>query len=265
MEYHSISHSPPPSSAFKQDPFYEVKDKVKALYSQLSSNYDSWKDMLENSNTANNIGFSDLTSSVKMSVSSIEVDLRDLQQTIAIVDANRSRFRQIDDEELNSRRKFVNDTNAAVISIKEDLSSKRTREKIEQDKSGGNRNYSTRRQQRPDLFSGEGEVSKDNASYMQGVGQQQEMMIRQQDNVLDDMTSALTRLGDVAGNINKELIVQEEMINELDVELEHAQGTMDVVMKKMNKLLGRSDKGRYCCLFWLIVIIVVLMVILIYF
>mmetsp|Transcript_15260 Transcript_15260/g.21443 ORF Transcript_15260/g.21443 Transcript_15260/m.21443 type:complete len:155 (-) Transcript_15260:115-579(-) len=85
------------------------------------------------------------------------------------------------------------------------------------------------------------------------------------DALLDDMESAVDRLGSIAHSIRGEVIEHNEMLDNLDEELDDADQTMGTTMKKITKLLGTSDRGRLCCILWLVIINVILIIILIFF
>jgi hypothetical protein len=106
---------------------------VQDLIGTLSVDFDKWKEFLETTNTASNKEFAPLTQSIKVAIKKLSIDLNDLSQTIDIVTANRQRFRDIDDKELDSRKKFVNDMKALVSDYEETLASVRTKSKLERD------------------------------------------------------------------------------------------------------------------------------------
>lgn len=78
------------------------------------------------------------------------------------------------------------------------------------------------------------------------------------------MTSALDRLQNLAGDINTEIKTQDVMLSELDSELDEAGGTMQRTLKRLDKLLKTSDKGRLGCIAILFVIALALLFIIIY-
>eukprot|EP00466_Bigelowiella_natans_P007140 jgi/Bigna1/91688/estExt_fgenesh1_pg.C_1130034 len=84
--------------------------------------------------------------------------------------------------------------------------------------------------------------------------QRMETIARSKDAMLDDMESAVDRLGFIASTIRSEVIEHNDMLDTLDQDIDEADERMGSTMKKITKLLGTSDKGRLCCIFWLIVI-----------
>ena len=95
------------------------------LVKQLTIEFDRWKDLLDSTNTSNNPEFAKCSGNVKVpqlpevqsrwrsrflvqaTLKKLKVDLNDLSQTIAIVEKNRSRFKDIDDQGLSDQCLFV--------------------------------------------------------------------------------------------------------------------------------------------------------------
>jgi len=257
MHYQAYQDVPKSAPAARRDPFYVVKEKVQIRATKLTDEYDRWKDIFATSNTGSNSEFEQLTQSIKMTIKSVKIDLNDLQQTIAIVESKRARFKDIDDAELDSRKQFVNDMRAMTQTCEETLTSDRTLSKIKTDK---------RKNNRRDLF--DTTSSSDVSLHMGGEGrdykQNQKQMEEKQDVILDDMMGALERLGDIGGTINVELTAHNKTIQELDEDVEKGMGSMGVVMGKMTKLLGTSNKGKLCCILFLFLLAVVLLFCVIY-
>jgi len=84
-----------------------------------------------------------------------------------------------------------------------------------------------------------------------------------QDIVLDDINEALVRLGYVADGISRELKQHEVILDDITQEVTTATTSMQKALKQMDKLLGRSDKGRICCIIILLIIAIALFAVLI--
>jgi len=261
--YHEMNNSESSSgsglhSSLSKDPFYVVKEKVQDLIEKLSGDFNRWKELLETTNTSSNRQFENLTQTIKVALKKLTVDLNDLAQTTKIVSDNRLRFRDITDAELDSRKKFVNDMKTFVQDCQDSLDSDRTKRKIENDKREALLNKS-------DNLSGyDKEVEREAKEFVDMKQQTQVGIEIKQDQILDDMITALGRLGDVSDTINSELVSQNQMLVEFDNEMDETQGRMDIVMKKLNKMLGDSDRGRIGCIIFLIVTVIILLVIIIY-
>jgi len=244
-----------------RDPFYVVKEKVQGLITKVSIDFDKWKEIFENSNTARNTEFTELGKGMRVAVSSINVDLNDLAQTIKIVEQNRARFKDIDDNELNSRRKFVNDMKAKIQNIEETLNSLRTKKKIEKDERESLMGPSNGRRMTTGM---ERERRQDSSDFIDDRKNQSQALVVKQDEVLDDMSHALGRLGDVASVINTELKDQNQILGQMDNEMDESLGSMGMVMGKINRILVKSDKGRICCIIFLIIVALVELLLIIY-
>mmetsp|Transcript_6932 Transcript_6932/g.12760 ORF Transcript_6932/g.12760 Transcript_6932/m.12760 type:complete len:139 (+) Transcript_6932:143-559(+) len=117
-------------------------------------------------------------------------------------------------------------------------------------------------------------VRLDDAGYSRGSGasngggsvlEQMKHVERQKEDVLDDMESAVDRLGFIATTIREEVTEQVDMLEELDTEIDEGSQKMSATMKKVTKLLGTSDRGRLGCILGLVVINVVLIFIIVFF
>merc|ERR1712173_165421 len=91
--------------------------------------------------------------------------------------------------------------------------------------------------------------------------QQQELEINQQDEILDEMSEGLKRLGLIGDTIQVELKEQETMLDEVDEQMDEAKVRLIVLTAKVDKILGRSDKKRL----GLICMLVLILVLLVYF
>lgn len=121
-------------AANAKDPYYAARDQLQDAMNKTVADFQKWKHILENQNTASSGEFSELSKKLNLSMKAIHVDIKNLQQVIAVVEKNRHCFTHIDDDDLNARRKFVNDITAEVVQIDEVVNSARTKKKLENDK-----------------------------------------------------------------------------------------------------------------------------------
>jgi len=259
-EYRSMNdtlQNNPPREPLR-DPFYVVKEKVQDLIGKLSVDFDRWKELLETTNTSTSKEFANVQQSVKVAIKKLNIDLNDLSQTTDIVSKNRVRFKEISDVELDSRKKFVNDMKAVVEDCVETLTSDRTLRKIENDK----REVLIARDKQTTGFNKE--MVREGDDFVDKKQSEQLMVEKKQDLLLDDMSAALARLGDVSDTINLELQSQTKSIEEFHEEIDETQDRMNIVMRKIDKLLKTSDRGRIVCIIFLIVVMIGLLIALIY-
>jgi len=221
---------------------------------------------LKTVNTATNTEFGTLTKNLKLNLRAIKTHLNDLDRTITIVENNRMKFRQITDDELRNRKGFVAEMISLTNQCDETLSSQSTRNRFERDSRGSllreSKSLSPGRTVPSSPFNQAIETSTD--TYIDNKKQQQVTVQQEQDVVLDDIKEALGRLGDVSVTIGQELKTQEVLLDEVDSEVDDATNSIQRANRQLDKLLGKSDKGRYCCIVILIVLVLVLLIVIIY-
>jgi syntaxin 6 len=212
--------------------------------------------LLDSCNTLTDVQFSTVSKRIRATLRQLKTDSSDLQKTITIVESHRTRFAHIDDAELASRRAFVTDVGATIDETEARLDSPQTRRKLDADK----RIRSISALDGKTSSGGGGKRRGDDKakSLLESKQQQQQLLERKQDVVLDDMSSALSRLTDMSTGINEELTTQGAMLSEFDDELDETASTMAGVQARLEKLLGTSDKGRLCCIFVLVLIVAAL-------
>ena len=86
---------------------------------------------------------------------------------------------------------------------------------------------------------------------------QQKAMMNQQDRDLDVLGDAVGRIGLIAQELGGEITAQNKMIDELDEDMDQAQGNIDLVTAKTKDLIKKSGG---CQWFALIVCLVVILV-----
>jgi len=224
--------------------------KVSGLLVKLRSDFSRFESLSVRSSD-----YASLAGHLRHAASAIDTDCKDLAQTIVIVEQNRARFPSISDSELASRKQFVETTLQTLATYNDQL--RRAAQKIAND---------NRRDLMPasnSRFSqaASSQQNREQDDYVASASQQQQTLIKQQDVVLEDMDQALARLGNISNDINAELVEQDAMLNEMDSQMDEAQGNFGIVLKKMDKLLATSDRGRICCILALFFVAVILLII----
>ena len=237
-----------------RDPFYAVKDKVQASLTKARADFSRFDSL-----STRSADYATLLAQLRQQVTAIETDVKDLAQTIVIVETNRVRFTSISDDELNSRKGFVDATKATLATYTSTLRSA-------QNKLNNDNRKDLMPAAGPSRFSSAAQSSgsREQDDFVSSSQQQQQTLIRQQDVVLEDMDAALARLGNISNDINAELVEQDAMLNELDDGMDEAQGNMNIALKKMDKLLKTSDRGRICCIVGLFFLAVLLLILIFY-
>jgi len=96
-----------------------------------------------------------------------------------------------------------------------------------------------------------------NAAHLAGAGQDQKLVMRQQDETVSKLGEGLTTLKEMASAINSELQEQEVIVDDIDRATDKAQTQMDAAIKTMEKLTGSKNSCQLCTIVILVVIFVV--------
>jgi hypothetical protein len=175
-------------------------------------------------------------------------DMDDLGDAISVVEKNRSKY-TLDDAELARRKGFVSDTRAAIGRMKcavQDATHA----------AGGNM-MSHRRE----LLRGRGDRGATSAANSSGYGEgvtrdaeagggmaQQQLVLKEQDMVLDEVIQATKRLGEMGATIGEELGQQSRLIDEVKSDVDDTNAKLRLAQDKVEALLGSQSESRLMCL-----------------
>lgn len=101
------------------------------------------------------------------------------------------------------------------------------------------------------MMGAENEGERENTEFIVNSQARASVLMRQQDETLDELNVAVTRVGAMAGNIHEEIGAQNKMLDEMDEDLVNAEEQLGIVMGKLGKLLKTKDKcqlGLIMCL-----------------
>jgi len=226
--------------------------------------YKRWRELLETSNTAHNDEFKWTTNELKSGIKSIEWDLQDLDDTIGIVESNRQKFK-LEQQEVESRKKFITDTKSTIKRMKDDLQAATTKGKQDNDKRdslmGPRRNGANGR--RMDAI--DQAIVADHQDFIDEQQQRQAQLIQDQDQGLDQLSTTVSVLGDMGRAIGSELEVQNKILTDLDSKVDDTSGRLSTVMRRLNKLMeSASDRTQWCVIGVLGVVLIGLLILVFY-
>ena len=72
-----------------------------------------------------------------------------------------------------------------------------------------------------------------------------------QEEVLDELGSAVRRIKSMGQEMNDELTTQKRMLNELDSQVENASQAMRSLKDKMKEMAKSKDRGKFCAILFL--------------
>ncbi|XP_024871235.1 syntaxin-6 isoform X2 [Temnothorax curvispinosus] len=224
-----------------ENPFFVVKDEVCKALNKNRGLYGRWSELqnvaitsptgsMPLSGSATAISRTDeldwTTTELRKALRSIEWDLDDLEDTICIVEKNPTKFK-IDNKELTVQRSFIEQAREEVKPL------------LDNSPARVPANHGTTKYSKL-----ENEIDSPNRQFFSDTMQQQNAMIRQQDEQLDMIGETVGTLKTVSRQINSELDEQAVMLDEFGNELETTDSKLDATMKKMAKVLHMSN-GNY--------------------
>ncbi|XP_011142342.1 syntaxin-6 isoform X1 [Harpegnathos saltator] len=248
-----------------ENPFFVVKDEVCKALNKNRGLYGRWNELqdvaIASPNTPVSGGISAAaaaaapisrdeldwtTTELRKALRSIEWDLDDLEDTICIVEKNPTKFK-IDNKELTVQRSFIEQAREEVKIMKDKLNLSRGRDRdstarqplLDNSPARMPTNHGTTKYSKL-----ENEIDSPNRQFLSDTMQQQNTMIRQQDEQLDMIGETVGTLKTVSRQINTELDEQAVMLDEFGNELEATDSKLDATMKKMAKVLHMSN-GNY--------------------
>ena len=183
--------------------------------------------------------------------------MKDLQTTVRLVEKKRDQFLHINDAELYDRKSFVSSSANRIKRAKSEMNSKQIKSKTVEDER-------KRLEKRHGDMGAKTNLEKENSTFINDQHTQSRLMMKAQDEVLDELDEAVTRVGGMAGTINEELHLQNKMLFELEEDLSDAEEKLGMVLGKLAKMLKTKNKFQLGTIMCLSLVVVVLFFLVIY-
>ncbi|GAB9471240.1 hypothetical protein Gpo141_00008460 [Globisporangium polare] len=239
--------------AASADPFYVFKEELETKVSSVHQRYTKWKAIYDAKDSPAAKELPALTSQLSNAIASAEKSLKFLEQTIVMVEANRSKFEHIDNTEIASRKAFVSSSRTELLSVSTEISSEAVKTRIRKEE---------QKLMKP-LSSRAGGLD-DNARFLEDQHQRQSHILEEQDQNLEGLSKSVTSLNAVAVEINHEIKAQNKMLDDLTDDVGEAQERMNFVMERMSRLLKTKDKCQLGLIIFLVFVLVVMVFLVIY-
>lgn len=238
------------------DPFDVAKDVVQGSVQKVKAMHKNWNRLLETENTAESKPFQDLHAELLGELQQLDYDLQEVDRSITTVEENRGRF-QLDEAQLAARKSFVRSSRAVHKEVQEELGSRRTAAKMEDDR----RQLALSQKHQREVEQKRREELEDEA-FLQEQRQLQRQLIDAQEDELNALSKTTEMLGVAAHTINGELETQQKMLDELNLELEMESEKMNVLMKGAGQVLKTSNRWQICVVAGLILLFFLLLALL---
>ena len=248
----SVPASDDPFHVFREDLIRKMNDADRSLDRYLSLIFDT-------DTAVNTHEIKDSKKQCKRSFKGAESALKDLQRTVRLVENSRGlpQFRHIDDDELMSRQNFIANNTNKLSALKNRMHAQDIKDKVVADE----RALAVRRSGN---LGARNSHEQKNTDFIIDQRTQSQVMLRRQDDTLDDLGEAVVRVGNISSIIHEELGQQNKMLKELDEDLTDAEEKLGFVMGKLAKLLKTTNKCQLGTILMLSLVVVILFFMVIY-
>ncbi|KAG8473531.1 hypothetical protein CXB51_035816 [Gossypium anomalum] len=198
-----------------QDPFYIVKEEIQESIDKLQSSFHQWERILP---------YISRKSYLLIVRASNGRKVDELNKTIDVAARDPSWY-GIDNRELESRRRWTITARTQVGDVKKSVVAR---------KETGNSASAIRRELMKLPVSHQSDRSyqysaEDNDDFIASESNRQMLLIKQQDEELDELSASVERIGGVGLTIHEELLAQEKIIDDLGTEMDSTTNRLDFV------------------------------------
>ncbi|ETL29241.1 hypothetical protein, variant 5 [Phytophthora nicotianae CJ01A1] len=120
----------PSMAAASGDPFYVFKDELESKVSAVNQKHAKWRAILDAKDSPAAKELPALTHQIESAVSTAEKSVKFLEETIVMVEANRTKFEHIDAAEIASRKAFVATTRKELQAVSAEISTDAVKTRI---------------------------------------------------------------------------------------------------------------------------------------
>lgn len=176
---------------------------------------------------------------------------------VQLIENDRDRFSHIDDTELYERRTLVQTSKDRLKRTKDDIQSEAVKAKLLADE----RAKALRRAAAANNLGARTDTEKDNNDFIVDSQARASLLMQHQEDTLDELDVAVSRVGVMAESIHEEIGQQNKMLDEMEEDLADAEEQLGLVMGKLAKFLKTKDKwqlGTIVGLFFTMMILIML-------
>ncbi|CAM6127636.1 unnamed protein product [Calypogeia fissa] len=231
------------------DPFYLVKEEIQDSVNKLQATFARWEQLP----TSSIQDFLDLSKELSTGCETIEWQVDELDRAIAVAERDPARF-SIDVAEIERRKKWTSSTHNQIFTIRKALQNSADVSAGRSQQPGNRREFS----RLPDDTTTKRAAPRENESFNY-ESDRQALMMREQDDDLDDLSDAVGRIAEVGLVIHTELSSQDTLIDELDKDMDHTSNRLDFVQKRIAAVLKKASwKAQACTILTLVGLLIVL-------
>lgn len=238
-----------------QDPFYVVKEEIQDSIDKLQSSFHQWERI-----PADTVDRIHVAKELLASCESIEWQVDELDKTIAVAAKDPALY-GIDGMELEKRRRWTSNARTQVGTVKKAVQRGKEANGAGTFSASATRRELMRLPNRHETERSNPYSAHDNDDFIASESDRQMLLIKQQDEELDELSASVQRIGGVGLTIHEELLAQEKIIDELGMEMDSTSNRLDFVQKKVAMVMKKAGaKGQIMMILFLVVLFIILFV-----
>jgi syntaxin 6 len=196
---------------------------------------------------------------LKATLASLEADLEDLDESVKIVESTDSRLFGLDDAEVLKRRRYVGHVQTEIRNMRSLVSDTPPPQFVLEHLPSGSGTHVP-------MTPRAGPGSPFSARYGEDhqaawAKQEQQMMVRQQDDAMDSISGTLHTISQQASLMGNEIEEHNEMLDDLEQNVDRSEDKMSSAMRRLRKFLRDSEdsKSNWCIMILVFVLMVLLL------
>ncbi|KAF9528353.1 t-SNARE [Crepidotus variabilis] len=234
------------------DPYHAVQQEIQASLqaaSQLHSSFLRIRSMARPESEELMWARNEL----KATLATLEADLEDLEESVKIVESTDARMFGLDETEVSKRRRYVGHVRKEIENMRVSVNSTNATSGPSQSRYAN----SSAQEGNPSTPLGEDHQ----AAWAQ---EEQQMMIREQDQTIDSIAGTLTTIAQQAGLMGQEINEHNELLTDLEGNVDASDTKLNDAMRRMRKFLRDSEeRGSNWCIIILMIILMILLLVVI--
>ena len=215
------------------DPYYVVRDEIARHVDDLARRARS------------GAASATVSAALERDIESARWELDELDRAIAVAERESARYK-LDAREIDERKRWSARAREAVDEAMATTRARARAGRANGDGDGDTNGTTTR-------TAGDAGVGE------AGFDDHQQLLVRRQDEDLDDISASITRIGQVGLTIGEELASQSKMLEDLDEDVDGVNARLAAAERKMRDVLKKVGlRGQLCVIFFLTVVLFVL-------
>ena len=239
-----------------RDPYYVVREEIAAHVRELREKVTAVGPSSSSQTTTTELS---RWSALRMDVESAKWELDELNRAVSIAEKEPARF-SLRPEELESRKTWGHAMGEEVAELRAFVEGKlgdlMTTTGPPTVGATSSIDLESQQQSRTTTTRSGSPMYNHSAA---GFDDHQQLLVRKQDEDLDDISASISRIGRVGLTIGEELATQSKMLEDLEEDVDGVNARLQAAERKMREVLKKAGlRGQLCVIFFLSVVLFIL-------